>query len=106
MKEWIDTTFDQLKRLRHNNGRRVRFDARQPGQWVAVLPERPEPTQSVGSNVSKLFATCLKDVTTRAYVFRLLGKLESEVPMPSPGTAGGFSGPLTTSLSSRSGISA
>ena len=74
------------------NGKVVRFDPRKPGQWATVLPERPEPLQSVGTAGGKLFATYLKDVTTRAYVFSLTGKLENEVTMPGPGTAGGFGG--------------
>ncbi|MGA1369197.1 MAG: prolyl oligopeptidase family serine peptidase [Blastocatellia bacterium] len=74
------------------NGKVVRFDPRKPGQWATVLPERPEPLQSVGTAGGKLFATYLKDVTTRAYVFSLTGKLENEVAMPGPGTAGGFGG--------------
>ena len=40
----------------------------------------------------KLFATYLKDVTTRAYVHRLDGTLENEVTLPGLGTAGGFGG--------------
>jgi prolyl oligopeptidase len=40
----------------------------------------------------KLFVTYLKDVTTRAYVYNLAGKLQNEVTMPGPGSAGGFAG--------------
>lgn len=74
------------------NGKVVRYDPRKPGQWATVLPERPEPLQSAGTAGGKLFATYLKDVTTRAYVFSLTGKLENEVALPGPGTAGGFGG--------------
>src|SRR6185436_1896092 len=38
------------------------------------------------------FLTYLKDVTTRAYVYSLDGKLENEVVMPGPGSANGFGG--------------
>ena len=36
----------------------------------------------------KLFATYLKDVTTRAYVYALDGKLENEIALPGPGIGG------------------
>jgi prolyl oligopeptidase len=76
------------------NGRVVRIDLRQPdeGHWVDVLPERPEPLRSAGTAGGKLFATYLKDVTTRAYVYGLDGTLEHEVALPGLGTAGGFGG--------------
>ena len=60
--------------------------------WTDVLPEKPEPLQSAHTSGGKLFATYLKDVTTRIYVYSLAGKLENEVTMPGPGTASGFTG--------------
>ena len=57
-----------------------------------ILPEKPEPLQGVSTAGGKLFATYLKDVTTRAYVYSLDGTLENEVELPGPGTAGGFGG--------------
>jgi len=76
------------------NGRVVRIDPRKPDEknWVEILPERPEPLQSAGAGGGKLFATYLKDVTTRAYVFSVDGVLEHEVALPGLGTAGGFDG--------------
>ena len=74
------------------NGKVVLFDPKKPGQWQDVLPEKPEPLQSAGTAGGKLFATYLKDVTTKAYVYSLTGKLENEVQMPGPGSAGGFGG--------------
>ena len=73
------------------NGKIVLFDPKTQS-WQEVLPEKPEPLQ--GSNVAggKLFVTYLKDVTTRAYVYSLEGKLENEVTLPGPGAAGGFGG--------------
>jgi len=77
------------------NWRVVLVDPTQPDEanWKTVLPERSEPIQSVTTAGGKLFATYLKDVTTRAYVYSVDGKLENDVPMPGPGTAGGFGGP-------------
>jgi prolyl oligopeptidase len=60
--------------------------------WQEVLPEKPEPLESVTTAGGKLFATYLKDVTTRAGVYDLSGRLENEVTLPGPGTAGGFGG--------------
>ncbi len=62
------------------------------GAWSDVLPEKPEPLEIANTVGGKLFATYLKDVTTRAYVYSLDGKLENEIVLPGPGTSGGFGG--------------
>jgi prolyl oligopeptidase len=76
------------------NGRVVLIDPAQPEEsnWKTILPERPEPLQNVGTAGGRLFATYLKDVTTRAYVYSLDGTLENEIDLPGPGNAGGFNG--------------
>jgi prolyl oligopeptidase len=61
--------------------------------WRSVLAERPEPLEGARTAGGKLIATYLKDVTTRAYVHALDGKLENEIALPGPGTAAGFNGP-------------
>jgi prolyl oligopeptidase len=73
----------------------VRIDPKSPAEanWVDVLPERPEPLESAQTAGGKLLATYLKDVTTRAYVHALDGKLENEIALPGLGAAGGFRGP-------------
>ena len=73
------------------NGKVVVYDP-QTKTWKDVLPEKPEPLQSTSTVGGKLFATYLKDVTTRAYVYSLDGKLENEIQLPGLGTAGGFGG--------------
>ncbi|MGB2714327.1 MAG: prolyl oligopeptidase family serine peptidase [Vicinamibacterales bacterium] len=80
------------------NGRVVRIDPKQPAEsnWKTVLAERPEPMQSATTAGGKLFATYLKDVTTRAEVHSLDGRLENEVTLPGPGVAGGFGGQRDT----------
>jgi len=60
--------------------------------WKDVIAEKPEPLQSSGTAGGKLFVTYLKDVTTRAYVYSLDGKLENEIILPGLGSAGGFGG--------------
>jgi prolyl oligopeptidase len=76
------------------NWRVIKVDPNSPAEasWTDVLPERPEPIQSAGTAGGKLFATYLKDVTSRAYVYDLNGKLEHEVALPGPGVAAGFGG--------------
>jgi prolyl oligopeptidase len=61
--------------------------------WRTILPERPEPLDSVTTAGGKILATYLKDVATHAYVYALDGTLENEIALPGPGTATGFSGP-------------
>jgi len=76
------------------NMRVVLIDPAQPDEasWKTILAERPEPLQDVGTAGGKLFVTYMKDVTTRAYVHSLDGKLENEIPLPGPGLAAGFGG--------------
>jgi prolyl oligopeptidase len=76
------------------NERVVLIDPARPvkSAWTTVLAERPEPLQGAGTAGGKLFATYLKDVTTKAYVYSLDGKLENEITLPGPGIAGGFGG--------------
>ena len=73
------------------NGKVVLYDP-QTKTWKDILPEKPEPLETTSTVGGKLFATYLKDVTTRAYVYSLDGKLENEIQLPGPGTAGGFGG--------------
>jgi prolyl oligopeptidase len=76
------------------NWKVVLFDTKNPDEknWKEILPERAEPLQGVSTAGGKLFASYLKDVTTRAYVYSLDGKLENEIPLPGLGSAGGFGG--------------
>ena len=80
------------------NGRVVLVDPRKPDEanWKTILPEKPEPLQGVSTAGGKLFATYLKDVTTRAYVYSLDGTLENEVELPGPGTRAGSAATATT----------
>jgi prolyl oligopeptidase len=73
------------------NGKLVTFDP-STGAWKDLIPEKPEPMQVSNTVGGKLFVTYLKDVSTRAYVYSLDGKLENEITLPGVGTAGGFGG--------------
>jgi len=76
------------------NTRVVLIDPKQPAEanWKVVLRERAEPLESASTAGGKLFATYLKDVTTRAYVHGLNGRVENEIALPGLGTATGFGG--------------
>lgn len=76
------------------NSKVVTFDSKTPDQntWKIIIPEKAEPLQSIGSAGKRLFASYLKDVTTRVYVYDYDGNQTAEVKFPSLGTAGGFGG--------------
>ena len=93
----IDNVGDTfLIQTNHNapNWRLILFDPKNPDQrsWKEVLAERPDPIQSAATAGGKLFVTYRKDVTTRAYVYNMDGKIENEIRLPALGTAGGFRG--------------
>jgi prolyl oligopeptidase len=73
------------------NGKVVLYDP-QTKTWKDILPEKSEPLETTSTVGGKLFATYLKDVTTRAYVYSLDGRLENEIQLPGLGSAGGFGG--------------
>jgi prolyl oligopeptidase len=76
------------------NWKVVLVDLKNPAEqgWSTVLPEKPEPLEDVGTAGGKIFAKYLKDVTSRAYVYDLTGKLENEIALPGPGTASALGG--------------
>jgi prolyl oligopeptidase len=76
------------------NGKIILFDPRTPEakDWKLVLPEKPEPLESARTAGGKLFASYLRDVTSRVYVYTLDGKLENEIKLPGLGEANGFGG--------------
>jgi len=76
------------------NGKLVLVDPNNPDEthWTLILPEQPEPLQSVSTAGGKIFARYLKDVASRVYVYTLDGKRENEVQLPTLGTATGFDG--------------
>src|SRR6266851_7107514 len=67
------------------NGKVVLYDPK-GGTWKDVVSEKPEPLEITNTVGGKLFVTYLKDVTARAYVYSLDGKLENEIQLPGPGS--------------------
>jgi len=69
------------------------FDPANPkAAWKEVIPEKPEALSNVSSLGGKLFATYLKDVASRVYVYSFTGELENEIALPGAGTTSGFDG--------------
>jgi prolyl oligopeptidase len=62
-------------------------------QWTTVIPEQPEALESATMAGGRLFASYLKDVTSRVVVYSLAGALERDIALPGLGTAMGFTGP-------------
>jgi prolyl oligopeptidase len=76
------------------NRRLMRLDPAKPtfANWRTVLAEQPQALEHVSVAGGKLFALYLKDVTSRAEVHSLTGKLERRIELPGPGSAQGFGG--------------
>lgn len=76
------------------NSRVVMMDPKKPAKekWVTVIPEKEEVIRSASAAGGKLFASYLKDATTRVYQHGPTGKLEKEIKLPALGTAYGFQG--------------
>ncbi|MBC8172404.1 MAG: S9 family peptidase [Chitinophagales bacterium] len=63
-----------------------------PENWKNIIPEQKEILQSVSLAGGKLFASYLKDVSSRIIQYDRKGTLEKEAQLPGLGTVGGFTG--------------
>lgn len=85
-----------LVRTNHDapNYKVVLVDPKHPEKenWKTVIPEQPEVLQGVGTAGGKLFASYLKDASTRIVQYDTKGKLERNITLPGIGTASGFGG--------------
>jgi len=72
----------------------VLVDPKNPAKenWKTIIPEKEEALQSVGTAGGYLFASYLKDASTRVYQYTYAGKLVREIKLPGIGSAGGFGG--------------
>jgi len=70
----------------------VLVDPKNPAKnnWQTIIPEQKEVLQSVGTGGGYLFASYLKDASTKAYQYTYDGKLVREIKLPGIGAAGGF----------------
>lgn len=61
-------------------------------RWRTIIPEKDMALQSVTKCGGYLFASYLKDASTKVYQYTYDGKLVREIKLPGIGTASGFSG--------------
>jgi len=74
-------------------GKLVLYDPANPkAPWKEIIPEKADSLDNVESLGGKLFATYLKDVASRVYVYSYSGQLENEIELPGAGAATGFRG--------------
>ena len=91
----VDNVGDKLL-LQTNDGapnfKVVLIDPKNPGKenWKVIIPEQKEALQSVSTGGGYLFASYLKDASTKVYQYTYDGKLVREIKLPGIGTAGGF----------------
>jgi prolyl oligopeptidase len=91
----IDNAGDKLL-VQTNDGapnfKVVLIDPKDPGRenWKVIIPEQKEALQTVGTGGGYLFASYLKDASTKVYQYTYDGKLVREIKLPGIGTAGGF----------------
>ncbi len=76
------------------NYKLVLVDPKNPAKenWKTIIPEQKEVLQGVGTAGGKLFASYLKDASTRIVQYSVDGKLEKNINLPGIGSAGGFGG--------------
>jgi prolyl oligopeptidase len=74
--------------------RLVAVDPAKPAQdqWKDVIPQKADLLEGVTTGGGLLFASYLKDATTRVYRYKADGSGEQEVTLPGIGTASGFGG--------------
>ncbi|MCC7502119.1 MAG: S9 family peptidase [Flavobacteriales bacterium] len=76
------------------NYRLVEVDPANPAKenWKNIIPEKKELLESVSTGGGNLFASYLKDATTRIYRYKQDGSGEQAIQLPDLGSAGGFGG--------------
>jgi len=77
-----------------SNYRLTSISATEPDttKWIDVIPETVELLEGVTTGGGKLFASYLKDASTKILQMDYQGKTEKEIALPAIGTAGGFDG--------------
>jgi len=91
----VDNIGDRLL-LRTNDGspdyRLVLIDPKKPAKenWKDFIPEKKDFLEDVSTGGGYLFASYLKDASTKVYQYGYDGKIVREIKLPGIGTAGGF----------------
>lgn len=90
--------------VRTNDGapkfRLVLIDTEHPQKenWKEIIAENENVMGGVSRCGDKIIVSYMKDVSSRAYVYDLNGKMENEIQFPTLGTVGGFNGDKDDSL--------
>lgn len=91
----IDNSGDRLL-VKINDGapnyKVVLIDPKKPAKenWKTIIAEQKEALQNVSTGGGYLFASYLKDASTKIFQYDYNGKLIRQVDLPGVGTAGGF----------------
>lgn len=93
----IDNIGDKLLLLTNEdapNYKLVLVDPNNPSKenWKELIPEKKEVLQNVSTGGGKLFASYLKDASTKVYQYKKNGIIEREIELPGIGTAYGIGG--------------
>lgn len=93
----VDNVGDKLLVLTNDgapNYKLVLVDPKKPAKenWKEIIPEKKEVLQSVSTGGGYLFASYLKDASTKVFQYDYTGKQVREIALPGIGTAGGFGG--------------
>jgi len=91
----IENKGDQLLVNTNDNApnyRVVMIDPKKPARehWKTVIPEQQEALQGVGTAGGNLFASYLKDASSKIVQYDFTGKRIRDIELPGIGTAGGF----------------
>lgn len=93
----VDNLDDKILLLTNDgapNYKLVLIDPNNPSydNWEEIIPEKKEVLQNVSTGGGKLFASYLKDASTKAYQYKKNGIMEREIELPGIGTANGIGG--------------
>ncbi len=93
--EIIDNVGDKLlvqTNIDASNYTVVLIDPKNPSKehWKTIIPEQQEALQNVGTGGNYLFASYLKDASTKVVQYTYEGKKIREIQLPGIGTASGF----------------
>jgi prolyl oligopeptidase len=74
--------------------RLIAIDTRSPARqnWRTVIPEKDDVLRSVGIVNNQFVARYLHDAHTQIFIYDMDGTFDTQVELPTLGTAGGFSG--------------
>lgn len=95
--DFIENIGSKMLILTNDNAPRKRvisidFDNPAPENWTEIIPEQEEVLNGVSLVGGKVFATYLKDASSKVYSYDLEGNRLGEVALPGIGTVGGMRG--------------